>query len=217
MADEEANMFVRKQWPRPDHEEIVNRAKILVIDDGDFPYLKLFRRDGYTVEKWSTVRDLAMLESGKYDVILLDLHGVGRTESPDQGLGVLGHIRKASPAQIVVAYSNAEWSVEYQQFFRSADAVLHKSKDDYMSFKRTVDKLLDQRFSLGFYLDRISRELRDTGVTEATLAKARKAILSGKLNGLRKHLSSRVDDGVVVDRVLAIAQVAVAVAGLWSS
>jgi hypothetical protein len=70
----------RRHSPQLSHEEIVKRARLLVVDDGDFPYLKLFRRDGYTFDKWSTLRDLPALEGGKYDVILLDLHGVERRQ-----------------------------------------------------------------------------------------------------------------------------------------
>lgn len=205
----------QRKWPEVSRAEILKRSKILVIDDRDFPYLKLFRKDGYTIDKWSNVRDLQALEGSQFDVILLDLHGVGRAESAEQGLGVLAHIRKSSPAQIVVAYSNAEWSVEYQQFFESADAVLHKTKDDYVTFKRTVDKLLEQRFSLGFYLDRISHELSDAGASEATMTKVRKAILSGRTDSLRGYLGTRVEDALTIDRVIAIAQVATGVIQIW--
>lgn len=31
--------------------------------------------DGYNLDKWSTVRDMAALEGGDYDLVLLDLHG----------------------------------------------------------------------------------------------------------------------------------------------
>jgi CheY-like chemotaxis protein len=207
----------RPQWPQVEHDQIVKRAKLLVIDDGEFPYLKLFRKDGYNFDKWNKIKDLPALESGKYDVILLDLHGVGEIESSEQGLGVLGHLRKRSPAQIVVAYSNAEWSVEYQEFFRSADAVLHKSKADYVTFKRTVDDLLDQRFSLGFYMSRISQALQGTGIPDGATRKAEKAILTGRLRPFEKYLAKQVTDPVTVERVLGIAQVAVGVLQLWSN
>lgn len=205
------------KWPRVPHAEIVKRTKVLVIDDAEFPYLKLFKRDGYNIEKWPDVKDLQALERGAYDVVLLDLQGVGQALSPDQGLGVLGHLRQVHPAQIVIAYSNAEWSVEYQDFLRSADAVLHKTKDDYMVFKRTVDQLLDKRFSLGFYIDRIARELGDAAATDRTLEKARKAILKGDADGLRKYLSTRVDDAVTIDRVISVVGVAISAAQLWTS
>ncbi len=34
----------------------MKRARLLVIDDADFPYLSLFERDGYTMEKWADVK-----------------------------------------------------------------------------------------------------------------------------------------------------------------
>jgi CheY-like chemotaxis protein len=153
------------QWPKITHADIVRRARILVIDDGAFPYKTLFERDGYTIQQWGEVTDLEALETGEYDLILLDLLGVGRAESSDEGFGLLKHIRQTSPAQIVIAYSNADLSLAYQPFFRDADAVLHKSKTDYVEFKRTVDRLLDEHFSLGFYLNRISLELGDHAVS----------------------------------------------------
>jgi CheY-like chemotaxis protein len=210
-------IFQRTQeWPTPSHAEIVRRARILVIDDGDFPYKRLFERDGYTIQQWSDVDDLSALETGEYDVILLDLLGVGRAESSDEGFGVLKHIRAESPAQIVVAYSNSDLSLEYQSFFRDADAVLHKSKADYVEFKRAVDRLLSERFSLGFYLNRISAELGEKRANAPkAIQKAETAILTGDVEPLRRYLSRRIDDTVTVDRVIALAGVAAQVASVW--
>jgi CheY-like chemotaxis protein len=206
------------QWPKITHADIVRRARILVIDDGAFPYKTLFERDGYTIQQWGEVTDLEALETGEYDLILLDLLGVGRAESSDEGFGLLKHIRQTSPAQIVIAYSNADLSLAYQPFFRDADAVLHKSKTDYVEFKRTVDRLLDEHFSLGFYLNRISLELGDHAVSAPkALKRARVAILTGNLDHLRGYLARRIDDDVVIDRVIALAAVAAQVASIWIS
>jgi CheY-like chemotaxis protein len=206
------------EWPKVEHAEIVRRARVLVIDDGDFPYKQLFERDGYTVQQWSEVSDLAALETGEFDLILLDLLGVGRAESADEGFGLLKHIRETSPAQIVIAYSNSDLSLAYQPFFRDADAVLHKTKTDYVEFKRTVDKLLDERFSLGFYLDRIGKELADHAPDASkAVKKARVAIVSGNLEPLRHYLSKKVEDKATIDRVIALASVAVKVASMWTS
>src|SRR4051794_8873496 len=90
-----------RQWPNVSHDEIVRRARILVIDDGPFPYMALFERDGYTIQQWPDVSDLHALETGEFDLILLDLLGVGSAESSDEGFGLLKHIRQVSPAQIV--------------------------------------------------------------------------------------------------------------------
>jgi len=57
-------------WPDVPIDEIRKRARIVVIDDTDFLYLQLFKRDGYTVDKWDDVMELQKLESGYYDIIL---------------------------------------------------------------------------------------------------------------------------------------------------
>ncbi len=180
--------------------------------------MPLFKRDGYTIDQWSDVDDLGALESEDYDLILLDLKGVGAKESADEGFGILKHIRETSPAQIVIAYSNSDLSLAYQPFFRNADAVLHKTQTDYVEFKRTVNQLLDQRFSMGFFLGRVEAELGDLGTNAPkTLKKAKRAMLSGKPDALRHYLAPRVEDSVTVDRVIAVVGAGAQIASLWKS
>jgi CheY-like chemotaxis protein len=206
----------QKQWPKLSRSEIIKRARILVIDDGEFPYLTLFQEGGYTVQQWKDVTDLSALENGDYDLILLDLRGVGRKHSADEGFGILKHIRETAPAQIIIAYSNEDLSLDYQKFFRDADATLHKTKNDYVEYKRTVDSLLERKFSLGFYLDRIGSELGDHA-SQAPKArkKARSAILSGETESLRRYLTKRIDDTITVDRVIALVAAGAQIASLW--
>jgi len=203
-------------WPVVPHTEIVKRARIVAIDDADFPYLTLFRRDGYTIERWPDVRGLQKLEQGYYDIILLDLHGVGARQSADQGFGILRHLRETNPAQIVIAYSNAEWSLEYQPFFELADSVLQKTAD-YVDFKRTVDDHLTERYSLGFYIDRVDSELSAYRAELPSLRKKTdKAIRSRRIEILADYLSPlRSNDGKAVDRALQVTSVAIRIAQLW--
>jgi CheY-like chemotaxis protein len=210
-------LFSKKRtWPTLSYSDIVQRARILVIDDQEFLYKSLFERDGYTIQQWPDVTDLQAVEHGAFDLILLDLKGVGRAESADEGFGILKHLRATSPAQIIVAYSNSDLSLEYQPFFRDADAVLHKTKTDYVEFKRTVDRLLVDRFSLGFYESRILAELGEQSAhAPKAVNKARAAILSGNVDPLRKYLAKRVDDQVTVDRVIAIVGAAAQVVSIF--
>lgn len=207
-----------RSWPAVPHDEVVKRSRILVIDDGDFAYMPLFERDNYSIEQWHDVSDLAALETGDFDLILLDLKGVGLKESADEGFGLLKHIRTTSPAQIVIAYSNSDLSLSYQPFFRDADAVLHKTQTDYVEFKRTVNQLLDKRFSEGFYLDRARAEM---GEAEAMAPKAqkkiRRALVTGNTAGLRRYLMKRIEDEVTVDRVIAVVGAGAKIAALWKS
>jgi CheY-like chemotaxis protein len=188
----------------------------VVVDDEEFPYAKLFERDGYTLQKWDDVTNLTDLEQGDFDLILLDLQGVGKAESAkEQGLGILRHLRTRSPAQIIIAYSNADWPLSNQPFFKLADATLQKSAD-YVDFKQKVDQLLEQRFSLGFYITRIHAQLEEHSQELPNLDKAaRDAILSGRIEDLAKYLRSRANDPDAIDRALKVAGMAVAIALIW--
>ena len=193
----------QRNWPKFSREEITKRAKLLVIDDSDFPLIKSFRKDGYNVSKWSDVKDLGQLETDSYDLILLDLEGVGRALSPHEGFGILKHIRETNPTQLVIAYSNHEWSLEYQHFFDEADAALPKTKTDYYEFKRTVDRLLDKRFSFDYYVERAEAELAEyNAAVPKAPKKIRQAILSGKGSKLRDYLQDHVEDKNVVNNVM---------------
>jgi CheY-like chemotaxis protein len=207
----------REDWPEMKFEEIKKRARLLVIDDNEFPYKDLFGRDGYTLEKWEDVTDLPKLESGYFDVILLDLQGVGKAQSPsEQGLGVLRHLRQTSPAQVIIAFSSADWPLKYQDFFKLADAVLSKTSD-YVDFKRKVDELLNQRFSLGFYVRRVQAIVGTSGEDAAKLEKlSREAIVTRKPQKLRDYLQDKVTKENLT-LVVSVIQSAVNLAKLWQS
>ena len=73
-----------------------------------------------------------------------------------------------------------------------ADAVLPKSSD-YVDFKRKVDELLIQRFSLGFYLGRITAVAGpDTDDRNKLEREAKKAILERDTQSLRSYLASKI-------------------------
>jgi CheY-like chemotaxis protein len=206
----------KKSWPEISLAEIKKRARMLVIDDAEFPYESLFRRDGYTIEKWADVTDLPKLESSFYDIVLLDLQGVGREQSAEQGLGVLRHIRRSAPAQLIIAYSSADWSLKYQEFFNLADAVLEKSAD-YVEFKRTVDKLLQQKFSLGFYIERIQTLVGQfVSEPEKIDGLVRTAVLDGSPKKLQKYLVAKSTDPQVIGKVLDVIKIAVSIVQIWN-
>lgn len=199
-------------------KQIIARVRILVIDDQEFPYVKLFRRDGYNVDKWKDVSRLAHIEQGEYDLILLDLQGVGAAiSSADEGLGVLRHIKKVRPTQLVIAYSNAQFPLQYQPFFELADGVMQKSAD-YLDFKRKVDDLLQDHFSVGFQIRKIEMEFSNAGLSADKGAKlARRALRSRDVEPLRLYLTRHMDDTVSIDRIIAVAQLAISIAALWKS
>jgi CheY-like chemotaxis protein len=204
-------------WPVLPLDEIKKRARLLVIDDEEFVYKGLFEKDGYIIDKWDDVTDLSKLEQSYFDLILLDVQGVGSKFSVDQGLGILNHIRQAAPAQLVIAFSNAEYSLKYQDFFKLADATLNKGAD-YVEFKRKVDELLAKRFSLGFYVGRISAALGGKVDDPEKLEKeTRKAILRGRPESLRKYLIDKVTDPKMLEIATSVIEVGIKVISTWKS
>ncbi len=204
----------KKEWKQWDIAEIRKRSRLLVIDDSEFPYQVLFERDGYNIDKWSDVEDLPRLESGYYDLLLLDIQGVGAKHSHEDGLGILKHLNKVCPALVVIAYSTADFSLEKKEFFDLADDTLAKG-EDYLAFKRAVDKVLGRRYALGFYLDRVAK-LASSYVPNADRIReaAELAILTQDPEVLRRAMARDGVKELDVDRALQVIQVAIGILSL---
>jgi CheY-like chemotaxis protein len=199
----------------PDIEALRKRAKILVIDDHDLPAQQLFERDGYHFERWSEIRNLSQLTDGHYDIILLDLNGVGLNESPDlQGLGILRHIKHSNPAQTVIAYSAQTQKLSALPFLELADSVLDK-QSSYVDYKDVVDQRLRQRATPGYFIAAMNRELG----TQAVLApkavpKAMRAFRSSSTASLERYFRSCLSDPKQADRLLTIISIGLQVVSL---
>lgn len=208
-------MFKRNR-PKPfeplPFEEIRKRATLLVIDDSEFGYQELFERDQYHIQRWPEVQTLSQLTDSNFDLILLDLHGVGLREDPQlQGLGILRSIKDRNPTQLVVAYTSHEWGARAQEFFALADAVLEKD-DPYVTFKRAVDDLLSRRYTPGYFIGRINQVLGDQAIlVPEAVAQATKAIQRRTTTAIRSYLGSRITDQLTVDRVIAIIGIAISI------
>lgn len=187
----------------------------MVIDDQDPPMRALFERDGYHVERWPEIKSLSQLTDGHYDLILLDIHGVGLNESPDeQGLGILRHVKSSNPAQIVVMYSALPQNISVRDVLLLADEVLDKD-ESYVRYKGTVDALLQRRWSTGYYVNTMNRELGDhAAVAPRAVLKALRAMRRGNTVALERYLRAKVTDPKVIDRVLTVISIGVGVATL---
>lgn len=202
----------RQRFSTPTPEDIRKRAQLLIIDDHDVPFQALFERDGYHIERWAAVENVSRLTDGYFDIILLDLHGVGLKEDAGlQGLGVLRHVKETNPAQLVVAYSAQPWSVSFSDFFALADAVLDKG-DAYLQFKGTVDTLLTRRYSVGYFIAKINDVLGDhAAAAPSSVSKALRSIERGTPQPLARYLAGRITDEATIDRVLTIVGIAISV------
>ncbi len=172
--------------------------------------MRLFERDGYHIQRWTKIENLSDLTERRFDLILLDLHGVAVKDSPaQQGLGVLKHVKETDPTQLVIAYSAQDWSPSASEFFAKADAVLDKTAQ-YIDYKSTVDRLLKRRFSEGYFLAVMNRLLDDNvALVPKAVPKALHALRSGRRSSLERYLRNRIQDEVTVDRLLAIVDIGI--------
>jgi hypothetical protein len=147
-----------------------------------------------------------------FDLILLDLHGVGLKESPEmQGLGILKHIKEQSPAQLVVAYTAQPWSASFHEFFHLADAVLEKD-DEYLAFKGAVDSLLVRSFTPGYFISRMNSALGDDAASvPRAVRKALRALRTGNSAPLERYLRAHLRKEATIDRVLAVIGIGISV------
>jgi len=196
----------------PDIEVLRKRAKILVIDDQALPAQRLFQRDGYHFERWSQIKNLSQLTDGYYDIILLDLQGVGLNESPDlQGLGILEHIKQSNPSQTVIAYSAHTQRISLRSLIDMADAVLDKDAS-YVKYKETVDTLLRERATPGYFIAAINRELGPkAALVPKVVPKTLRAFRKGSVGSLETYLKDNLPDAKQVDRILTIINIGIGV------
>lgn len=206
-----AAMWKRQQpAPPPSLESVRKRARVLVIDDHVLPAQKSFERDGYHFERWAEIKNLSQLTDGHYDLILLDVQGVGLNEDPQyQGLGILRHIKQRNPAQSVIVYSSQPQKISAVEFTVLADAVLDKGMS-YVEYKEHVDALLLRRATEGYFIAAMNRDLADGAVlAPKAVQKALKAIRTGKTGPLETYLRDRLPDAKQVDRIIKIVAIGI--------
>jgi DNA-binding response OmpR family regulator len=164
--------------------ELRKRARVLVIDDDSsaFPH-KLLAKEGYNVTYWKSLENLRDLESGEYDIIVLDIHGIATPEvSATGGLGVLSHIKKYNPAQIIIAYSGHKYDLRNADFWNIADDYLGKPSS-LLDCKQKIDSLLERKFTAHYYANVLKTLLREKGVTEKQIGKLEQAIVTARNGG----------------------------------
>jgi CheY-like chemotaxis protein len=199
----------------PDIETLRKRAKILVIDDHPLPAQRLFERDGYHFQRWPEIKNLSQLTDGHYEIILLDIQGVGLNESPDlQGLGILRHIKQSNPAQMIIVYSAQSQRLSMRDLIELADAVLDKDAS-YVDYKDIVDRLLRQGATPGYFISVINRDLGPNAVlVPQVVPKTLHTFRRGNTKALNQYLSSHLSDPEQVDRILTVVGIAISVLSL---
>lgn len=170
-------------------------AKILVIDNdpNSFP-LEFFRREGYTIDYWELVESLERLDSGSWDILILDIGDVAKHLTPDDGLGVLEHIKRYNPSQLVIAFSGQSFDLSKNRFFKLADDTLWKPVNS-VKCKETIDQLLTEKFNVLHYWNGVKNVLKEDGVDDKKIYQVEARLLKSLKSG--KKVSANILDGIM--------------------
>ena len=151
-------------------------------DVSAFPY-KLLQKEGYNVTYWKSIENLRDLENGEYDIIVLDIHDIAKPEvSATGGIGILTHIKKYNPAQIIIAYSGQKYDLRNAPFWNIADDYLGKPSS-LLDCKQKIDYLLERKFTATYYADVLKALLRQHNVDEKRIRKLENTVVEKKDKG----------------------------------
>jgi DNA-binding NtrC family response regulator len=191
------------------------RTRILVIDDDEnsFPF-EIMRSEGYAIDHWPKVQSLDKLERGEYDIIVLDIGGVAKEYTQDDGLGILEHVKNANPAQIIVAFSGQSFDLSKNRFWRLADDSLSKPVDA-TKCKRMLDNLIENKMTLSHYWGTVVEILKREQVNDKNIAqledKLARALKNKNVEGACGILRSACDKA---DTALRLASIGIKMAAL---
>ena len=160
-----------------DFNELKKRIRIVVIDDEESFPIKLFQSEGYAIDKWEKVLDYGKLESGFYDIIVLDIKGVATHISEDDGLGVLESLKSNNPAQIIIAFSQHSYDLSKSRFWELADEKIAKPSD-FLKMKKIIDNLIATKYKPDRYIDTLRKILDKNDFTNDEKRKIDKIIVN---------------------------------------
>ncbi len=165
---------VHKKMPLRD---AINRTKVLVIDDEDTFPVKLMQNEGYNITKWDHVESLSRLEAGEFDIIILDIYDVAKDVSMEDGLGVLEHLKKYNPGQIIVAYSGKSFDLSKNRFWKIADDILAKPSD-LITCKEVIDRLIEDKFTVLHYWAALKNIAFNGGISPKDMEKVERRLVA---------------------------------------
>lgn len=177
--------------------EVKKRTRIVVIDDdpNSFP-IEILKKEGYAIDYWEDVEELSKLEEGAYDIIFLDIQGVGKDYSDEEGLGILEHLKNKNPSQIVVAFSCHSFDLSKNRFWKLADDSLCKPVQA-AKCKQLIDELIKNKHNPKHYWSSVSQLLIHQGYSQKKIGKLEnqicRAIENKNTHEIQNIISSCVD------------------------
>jgi DNA-binding response OmpR family regulator len=109
-------------------DELLRSSRILILDDEE-PALKADLENAGFTAQWSADVNhglIQQIERMKYDLILLDFAGIGKSLGDQEGLDILRHVKRVAPAVIILSYTSKALKSKHADFYRLTDGVLPK-------------------------------------------------------------------------------------------
>jgi len=204
------------ELPVPPLADLRKRTRILVIDDDphSFPF-DVLRREGYAIDHWFKVDTLRALEEGQYDLIFLDIQGVAKEYSGEDGLGILEHLKQVNPSQIVVAFSAHSYDLSKNRFWRLADDSLSKPVEA-AKCKRLIDNLIESKRTPAHYWAVIADLLARQGLDAKQIARVEDKVARALANKDKKAITDALEPAVKsAELAVRLASIALKIAAIF--
>ncbi len=144
------------------------KCRIAFVDDEEQPYVERLQKDGYSITPMEDIENIDSFMRNQYQVVILDIQGVGKKLSPDsEGWGVLKYIKKTYPHTVVIMYTGADWSItKYQDLASLADDFIGKDLE-FLDFKTKIDAGIKKAFSFKYHFD-VEKQIMKKEISDAT-------------------------------------------------
>jgi CheY-like chemotaxis protein len=161
-----------------DMAKLKRATSIIVIDDDPnaFPEVSTLRAEGYNITEWRTVESLAQLESGTYDIIVLDIGGVAGKWGKRDGLEILKLLKESNPRQYIIAFSGQRAIHQLEEFWKLADSQMKKPVN-VADCKRKLDEAIQELANIEHYWVKIRERLHACGVSDKKLTQLERQIV----------------------------------------
>lgn len=155
-------------------EELENakfKARIAFIDDEEISHIERLQEDGYNITQFDDIDNIDDFLRKKYNVVILDIQGVGQKISPkSEGWGILKYLKNANPNLVVIMFTGAEWSItKYKSEADKADDFIGKDLE-FLDFKSKLDDGIKKAFSPSYHFEierkRMLKEISNTETIE---------------------------------------------------
>lgn len=185
-------------------EKIKFKARVAVVDDEEVPLIEKLQKDGYNITKYSDVDEIDSFIRKKYNVLVLDIQGVGKNIAGEkEGWGILSYLKNECPHLVIIVFTGADWSItKFKEIADLADFVIGKDLE-YLDFKAKLDAAIKKAFSPKFHFE-IEKNMIAKEITNAdTFNKIKEIVDSyGKdKDKAMKKINNITDNSKVINSV----------------